>query len=158
MAACRSADRIERSCERKTKNMRKILSMYRKYMLRPIVYKAVTRLSIVAVLSLVWDRYTSEGLYSIWEGPLLVFGVVLLGWAWLGYLKLDGMTVHHLLEDVRHKPKKKHYATRSIVDFADEKIISFEELEPEERTFCSMMANLLLGLPLVAGGVLASLL
>jgi hypothetical protein len=44
------------------------------------------------------------------------------------------------------------------VDFADEKIISFEELEPEERTFCSMMANLLLGVPLVAGGVLASLL
>ena len=29
------------------------------------------------------------------------------------------------------------------------KIVSFEELEPEERTYCSMLSNLVLGLPLI---------
>ena len=47
------------------------------------------------------------------------------------------------------KPQKKFHATRSIMDYADEKIVSFEELEPEERTYCSMLSNLVLGVPLV---------
>ena len=54
--------------------------------------------------------------------------------------------------------KKKLHATKSIVDFADERIVSFEELEPEERIYCSMLSNLLLGaalliISLIAGAV-----
>ena len=41
--------------------------------------------------------------------------------------------------------KKKFHSTKSIVDFADERIVSFEELEPEERIYCSMLSNLILG-------------
>ena len=49
---------------------------------------------------------------------------------------LDGLTIHHLLEEFKGiKPQKKFHATRSIMDYADEKIVSFEELEPEERTY-----------------------
>ena len=55
-----------------------------------------------------------------------------------------------LLEEFKGiKPQKKFHATRSIMDYADEKIVSFEELEPEERTYCSMLSNLVLGVPLV---------
>ena len=54
--------------------------------------------------------------------------------------------------------KKKLHATKSIVDFADERIVSFEELEPEERIYCSMLSNLILGaalliISLIAGAV-----
>lgn len=139
--------------------MKEIFSVYKKYMLRPIIYKMITRASIVAVIMLVWDRYVSDGHFTMWQAPGLLCGVALLGWAWVGYLKLDGMTVHHLLEDIKNGGrKKKYHPTRSIVDFADEKIISFEELEPNERTFCSMMANLLLGLPLTIVGFAAGVL
>ena len=48
------------------------------------------------------------------------------------------------------------HSTRSIIDYADEKIVSFEELEPEERTYCSLLSNLVLGLPLVAAALIAS--
>ena len=54
--------------------------------------------------------------------------------------------------------KKKRHATKSIVDYADERIVSFEELEPEERTYCSLLSNLVLGLPLVAAALIASVL
>ena len=129
--------------------MKKLRAMYKGYMLHPILYKTVTRTSIVAVLMLLWERYVSDGTFSMWEAPGFLCGVVLLIWAWVDYMRLDGLTIHHLLEEFKGiKPQKKFHATRSIMDYADEKIVSFEELEPEERTYCSMLSNLVLGLPL----------
>ena len=42
--------------------MKKLVSMYQKYMFRPILYKSVTRVSVVAVLMLLWrsEEHTSE--------------------------------------------------------------------------------------------------
>lgn len=136
--------------------MKKIFSMYKSYMLHAIIYKTVTRASVTAVLCLLWDRYVSDGLFTLWQAPALLMGVVLLAWAWVDYLRLDGVTIHYMLEEFKNpKRKKKHYATKSIVDYADERIVSFEELEPEERTFCSMLSNIVLGLPLVIVALIA---
>lgn len=46
--------------------MKKLISMYQKYMFRPILYKSVTRVSVVAVLMLLWDRYVSDGRFTMW--------------------------------------------------------------------------------------------
>ena len=114
--------------------MKKLVSMYQKYMFRPILYKSVTRVSVVAVLMLLWDRYVSDGTFTMWQAPALLLGVVLLMWAWVNYLRLDGVTIHHLGEEFKDMGKKKKFhSTKSIVDFADERIVSFEELEPEVR-------------------------
>ena len=108
---------------------------------------------------LLWDRYVSDGTFTMWQAPALLLGVVLLAWAWVNYLRLDGVTVHHLGEEFKDMGKKKKlHATKSIVDFADERIVSFEELEPEERIYCSMLSNLILGaalliISLIAGAV-----
>ena len=128
--------------------MKKLTSMYKRYMFHPILYKTVTRTSIVAVLMLLWQRYVSDGTFTIWEAPGFLCGVVLLIWAWVDYLREEfkGMG----------KRQKKIHSTRSIIDYADEKIVSFEELEPEERTYCSLLSNLVLGLPLVAAALIAS--
>ena len=119
-------------------------------LIHPVLYKTVTRTPIVAVLMLLWERYISDGTFTIWEAPGFLCGVVLLIWAWIDYMRLDGLTIHHLLEEFKGQSKqKKFHSTRSIIDYADEKIVSFEELEPEERTYCSMLSNLVLGLPLI---------
>ena len=92
----------------------------------------------------------------MWQAPALLLGVILLAWAWVDYMRLDGLTIHHLLEELKGiKPQKKFHATRSIMDYADEKIVSFEELEPEERVFCSLLSNLVLGVPLVVISLIA---
>ena len=68
----------------------------------------------------------------------------------------DGVTIHHLAEEFKGMgKKKKRHATKSIVDYADERIVSFEELEPEERVFCSLLSNLVLGVPLVVISLIA---
>ena len=139
--------------------MKKLISMYKRYMFHPVLYKTVTRTSIVAVLMLLWERYVSDGTFTMWEAPGFLWGVVLLIWAWIDYMKLDGVTIHYLLDQFKGQGKKKKFhATRSIIDYADEKIVSFEELVPEERTYCSLLSNLVLGLPLVAAALVASLL
>ena len=46
--------------------MKKLISMYQKYMFRPVLYKSVTRVSVVAVLMLLWDRYVSDGKFTMW--------------------------------------------------------------------------------------------
>ena len=100
--------------------MKKLRAMYKGYMLHPILYKTVTRTSIVAVLMLLWERYVSDGTFSMWEAPGFLCGVVLLIWAWVDYMRLDGLTIHHLLEEFKGiKPQKKFHATRSIMDYAD---------------------------------------
>lgn len=81
--------------------MKKLTSMYKRYMFHPILYKTVTRTSIVAVLMLLWQRYVSDGTFTIWEAPGFLCGVVLLIWAWVDYLRLDGVTIHHLLEEFK---------------------------------------------------------
>ena len=64
--------------------------------------------------------------------------------AWFSYLHLDGVTMHHMLEErKKKKPVRKSYT--DIVDFADEHIVSFDELSGEERAVCSMSANLICG-------------
>ena len=87
--------------------MKKLVSMYQKYMFRPILYKSVTRVSVVAVLMLLWDRYVSDGTFTMWQAPALLLGVVLLAWAWVNYLRLDGVTIHHLGEEFKDMGKKK---------------------------------------------------
>ena len=86
--------------------MKKLISMYQKYMFRPVLYKSVTRVSVVAVLMLLWDRYVSDGRFTMWQAPALLLGVVLLAWAWVNYLRLDGVTVHHLGEEFKDMGKK----------------------------------------------------
>ena len=96
--------------------MKKLFSMYKKYMFHPILYKCVTRVSIVAVLMLLWDRYVSDGTFTMWQAPALLLGAILLGWAWVDYLRLDGVTIHHLAEEFKDMGKKKkrhvHYFTK----------------------------------------------
>ena len=45
-----------------------------------------------------------------------------------------------------------------MADFIDEKVVSFEELSPQERAFCSLLSNLILGVPMVAIGLAAGVL
>ena len=92
---------------------------------------------------------SGETIQRIGKGKLIPNQQVLV-------LRLDGVTIHHLGEEFKDLGKKKKFhSTKSIVDFADERIVSFEELEPEERTYCSMLSNLILGGALLIIGLIA---
>lgn len=119
---------------------------FKSYMIRPTLYKTVTKFSICLVLCLLWDHFlNTKKLYTIWEYPFFLTGCILLAGVWFCYLKLDHFTIHHLAER-KERPPRKHHATKSIVDFADEKIISFDELTSQEQTICNLLSNLITGI------------
>lgn len=135
--------------------MKKILAIYKAYMVRPILYQCVTRCAVALAAVLVWDRFASSALLAVRDGCLAA-AVVLLMMAWFLYLKLDGMTVHHLLEDRRKKKKKsKRLAGGDIADYVDEHIVTFDELEEGEQTACRLAADLLAAALFLAASLIA---
>lgn len=124
--------------------IKKIRAVFEKYMIRPMLYQCATKISIALVLCLLWDKFINrEQYYSLVEFAFFVAGIFFLALAWFQYLRLDGPRFHHLLEEKREKKKKKQHFTKDIVDFADEKIISFSELSDEERVVCRFLGDLL---------------
>ena len=139
--------------------MKNLFSIYKKDMLRPILYKTVSRLAGAACACLLWQRFLSDGHFTIWEAPCLAVGALFLAWAWVSYLRLDGIRVPFVDRSKELSTKRKaHGGTHSMADFIDEKVVSFEELSPQERAFCSLLSNLILGVPMVAIGLAAGVL
>lgn len=135
--------------------MKKILAIYKAYMVRPILYQCVTRCAVALAAVLVWDRFVPSSLLAVRDGCLAA-AVILLMMAWFVYLKLDGMMVHHLLEDRRKKKKKsKRRAGGDIADYVDEHIVSFDELEEGEQTACRLAADLLAAALFLAASLIA---
>ena len=139
--------------------MKKFFSIYKPDMFRAILYKTVKRASIALCVCLLWQRFLSDGTFTIWEVPCLAVGAVFLGWAWTSYLRLDGIRIPFLdrgrLSTERGQRRR---GTHTMADFADEKIVSFDELSPEEKSFCSMLSSLILGVPMVLIGLVAGVL
>lgn len=135
--------------------MKKILAIYKAYMVRPILYQCVTRCAVALAAALVWDRFVPSSLLAVRDGCLAA-AVILLMMAWFVYLKLDGMMVHHLLEDRRKKKKKsKRRVGGDIADYVDEHIVSFDELEEGEQTACRLAADLLAAALFLAASLIA---
>ena len=73
--------------------MKKLCSIYKSDMFRALLYKTVRRLAVAACLCLLWERFVSDGRFTIWEAPCFAVGAALLGWAWVAYLRLDGIRI-----------------------------------------------------------------
>lgn len=112
-------------------------------MIRPLIYHCTTKLTVSLALCLVWNRwFNQKHHYGLVESAFFVAAVLFFMLAWFQYLRLDGVSIS--LPRKKKEGKKKHI-TRDIVDFADEKIISFAELEEDERTVCRLLGNLICG-------------
>lgn len=83
-----------------------------------------------------------DKLLHMTESAFFVAALVFFLAAWIHYLRLDGIRLKGLFGAKENKKKQKSH-TRDIVDFADEKIISFAELDDEERIVCRLLGNLL---------------
>ena len=119
----------------------KIKGLYQKYMLRPLIYLTAYRFMVGMIILLALVRLVKNG-----PAPSMVAGflaVVFALLAYLVYLRMDGLRVPRM-KFIR--PKKKSDPLRnmaSMTDHADDDPgVSFDELEEEERDFCSLIANL----------------
>lgn len=123
--------------------MKKIAKLYKSYMIRPILYKSVTRSTIALALVLLWGRLIDSPLSAVRDGSVVV-AFVLFMMGWFSYLKLDGMRAPHPPkpeDEKKEKPKKRG----DIIDFVDEHIVTFDELSDEEQSACILAADVCSG-------------
>lgn len=131
--------------------------LFRGEMTRIVLYKAIRKAACALAAVLLWDRFLNHGHLQVVRDGFLVAAVFLLVLAWFSYLKLDGVTIHHLFEE-RKKKRPIRHATRDIVDFVDEHIVDYDELEPDERTLCQLLSSLAAGILFLVPALLALLL
>lgn len=119
-----------------------IFRVYQKYMLRPLIYLTATRLMLALIVLLAVEHLVPNGPAP--EMTAAFLAVVFALFAYLVYLRMDGLGVPRM-KYIR--PKKKSDPLRnfgSMADHADDDPgVPFEELEEDERDFCSLMANLI---------------
>lgn len=86
-------------------------SLYHSYMIRPILYKCVTRAALAVTALLLWDRYVNTaGRFSLLRDGCVVAGILFFCLAWFSYLRLDGVMVHHMFEErKKKKPVRRGY-------------------------------------------------
>lgn len=139
--------------------MKKMLSLFSAIMIRPTIYRAVTKCAVALTVVLLWDRYVNKGLLPVGRDGCFAAALLLFGLAWLNYLRLDGLEVPHLLtgKNRPEKKKKRRRLTGDIADFADEHIVPFDELSEEEQLACSMAANLASGVIFLIPAVIIAL-
>lgn len=120
----------------------KIKGLYKRYMLRPLIYLTAYRTMVALIILLALERLVKNGPSADFVAAFLSVAFALL--AYLVYLRMDGVR----LPRVKYvRPKKKPDPLRNIgsmADYTDEDPgVSFDELEEDERDFCSLMANLI---------------
>lgn len=117
---------------------------FQRYMIRPVIYQTFTRLVMGLTAALLWN-YLSNGISSI---PLhiawafIAVGAFYTVMCWMAYLRLDGINAPKFdrsLFQRKNKPVITSYGDLS--DHIDDELISFEELEPEEKDTCLLISN-----------------
>ncbi len=125
---------------------RKIKSVISKRMIRPFIYMCFSRLVMTLFVILLFCHFVSSpSRYLQRQGLMILACLLYLFSAWISYLRLNGMK----FPIVNLKLKRKHTPVRAygdMMDYVDEGIYSFDELEEEEKKVCVLLADLLLAI------------
>ena len=120
----------------------KIKGIYRRYMLRPIIYMTAYRLMLAAIFMLILIRFVANG-----PAPDMIAGFLAALFAlfsYLVYLPKDGLRIPRV-KYIRSKKKAdplRHAA--SMTDHTDDDPgVTFDELEEDEKDLCSLLANVI---------------
>ena len=118
-------------------------SRFKPYMTRPTVYQTFTRFIYALLISLLWDRFVNDGLLSK-TYVFLFFGALFAILAWVSYLHLDGVRMPHLTDWLTSSlpQKKPERAYGDMSDYFEEEVVSYSELESDEKYLCRLLANL----------------
>ena len=125
-----------------------MLERFRKYwsrdLVRPLIHRAFTRLVWGLFLSLFAAFLVSRaGGRDLRSALTLLWALLCLVGAWLSHLQMDGLRLPRL-DWLRSKLDRKRPARGrgDMIDFVDEEIQSYEELDDGERYLVLLLADL----------------
>ncbi|MCC8102942.1 MAG: hypothetical protein LIP11_12040 [Clostridiales bacterium] len=111
--------------------------------IRPILYKVFSHFIVGLLLAYLWNRFSNAaGLFTMQSFVFQIIGILYGLIAWFSFLGLDGMRPFDRIFS-RPQNSRKKSSSPDLIDFIDEKVTPFDELEPDERSFTSLAANLI---------------
>ena len=117
------------------------MKIYKNYMLRPCIYMTATRLMAALIFLIGVQKLVKNGPAASMICAFLAMLFALF--SFLVYLRMDGLRIPRV-KFIRPKKKKdptRHFASMS--DYTDEEPpVTFDDLEPEEKDFCSLASSL----------------
>lgn len=126
--------------------LKRLKNKYRKEFFRPIAHMVFTRAILGLAAALLWNEFVNiESALSMRTFAFLFLGVFLLVMAWMAYLRLDGVKAPVLDKHLFEWKKKPKRIRGDLIDFVDEDVVSFDDLERDEKDFCRLVANILCG-------------
>ena len=125
--------------------MKKIRRLWQRYMLRPFLYTAFSRLVLGLFAALLIDYFISGAAGRPLRSTLFLLASAFFALlAWIAWLRLDGVSLPRLM-NLRIGPKKQRdRITGDMIDFVDdEPPVPFEDLEDDEKDCCLLCADLI---------------
>ena len=127
--------------------MKKLRELWHTDLIRPLIYKAFTRLMWGLFLALLLSYFAASASGRDLRGWMfLLFAVLCLGGAWLSHLQLDGMTLPKLDAFRDRLDRTKHKQQGDLIDYIDQKPETNDALDDDELHLCLLLADLICAL------------
>lgn len=123
--------------------MKKIKSIWRSGMLRPLIYMTFTRFVLSLFIALMVDFFLSPAVgRNLKETIFLIVTALFAILAWIAWLRMDGIKLPKFMM-LRLNPRKKPSRMYGdMIDYVDENAPeTFEELEDDEKDVCILGAD-----------------
>lgn len=112
-----------------------------RHMIRPCIYMTFTRFILSLTAALLIEHFISDPLRDISAFAFVFFGIFFAVLAWIAYLRLDGIKLPKFMMKRVNPSKKPAIKYGDMIDYTDEEIVSFEDLEDEEKDVCILIAD-----------------
>lgn len=125
---------------------KKFKRLWQRHMIRPTIYMAFIRGVLCLTAALLWNEFAgSSSMLPMRTFAFLFLGVFLLVMGWMAYLRLDGIKIpvfDRRLFEWKRKPKRTY---GDMSDYVQEEVVSFDDLEDDEKDLCRLIADVVCG-------------
>ena len=126
--------------------IRRLKGILCREMIRPFIYKVFSRgiLALFAAQLIHFFSPAASG-FSSFSNLSLGLAFLFVLFSFLAWLRLDGLKIPQL-KLPRLKRKDPPFLAGSMADHIDDRIVTFDDLDPEEQNACVFLADLTLAL------------
>lgn len=112
-----------------------------RYLVKPLIYRIFPRIILSLTAAALWNHFVNRGA-MVPTSFAYVFLSALFGiFTWMAYLRRDGLhlpKIDRRLFDWKRKPQRSY---GDMIDYVDEEIDNFDDLDEEEQELCLLWAN-----------------
>lgn len=109
-------------------------------MIRPILYKSVSRMLYLLTAALLWDRFLNRSANGL-AAAFVLIAFLFAGAAWLCRLRRSGVKIPSLPQLPTAARDRRDSLFGDMIDHIDTPVVNFTDLDPEEQNLVLLLAD-----------------